>query len=152
MFLQGGPGFEATRPTSPPSGWMKRALADFRVLLLDQRGTGRSTPVGAVIPGETAEDQAAYLSRFRADAIVGDCEWIRRELELQGNQFTDNSSGENIVVTSEGTAPFAVDPGSGSFQRANRAVRRIEATVNIREACPEGKSEDRDTGMAGCLS
>ena len=26
VFLQGGPGFEASRPTSPPSGWMKRAL------------------------------------------------------------------------------------------------------------------------------
>ena len=25
VFLQGGPGFEAARPTSPPSGWMKRA-------------------------------------------------------------------------------------------------------------------------------
>src|SRR5215468_7285989 len=42
VFLQGGPGFEAARPTSPPSGWIKRALADYRVLLLDQRGTGRS--------------------------------------------------------------------------------------------------------------
>ena len=37
VFLQGGPGFEATRPATPPSGWMARALADFRVLLLDQR-------------------------------------------------------------------------------------------------------------------
>ena len=46
VFLQGGPGFEAARPTSPPSGWQKRAIEDYRVLLLDQRGTGRSTPVG----------------------------------------------------------------------------------------------------------
>jgi len=30
VFLQGGPGFEAARPTSPPTGWMKRALRDFR--------------------------------------------------------------------------------------------------------------------------
>jgi pimeloyl-ACP methyl ester carboxylesterase len=50
VFLQGGPGFEAARPTSPPQGWMKRAILDYRVLLLDQRGTGRSTPVGADIP------------------------------------------------------------------------------------------------------
>src|SRR3990170_1660641 len=53
VFLQGGPGFEATRPTSPPTGWMKRAIADYRVLLLDQRGTGRSSPVGPVLPGAT---------------------------------------------------------------------------------------------------
>jgi pimeloyl-ACP methyl ester carboxylesterase len=80
VFLQGGPGFEASRPTSPPSGWMKRALQQYRVLLLDQRGTGRSTPVGATIPGVTAAAQAAYLSQFRADAIVRDCEAIRGEL------------------------------------------------------------------------
>jgi hypothetical protein len=79
VFLQGGPGFEAARPTSPPSGWMKRALADFRVLLLDQRGTGRSTPVGPVIPGATPVDQAEYLTHFRADAIVRDLELIRAE-------------------------------------------------------------------------
>jgi pimeloyl-ACP methyl ester carboxylesterase len=52
VFLQGGPGFEAARPTSPPTGWMKRAIEDYRVLLLDQRGTGRSTPVGSEIPGD----------------------------------------------------------------------------------------------------
>jgi pimeloyl-ACP methyl ester carboxylesterase len=28
---------------------MKRAIQDYRVLLLDQRGTGRSAPVGSVI-------------------------------------------------------------------------------------------------------
>ena len=77
VFLQGGPGFEAARPTSPPTGWMKRAIADYRVLLLDQRGTGRSTPVGAEIPGDTPEAQADYLTHFRADSIVRDAELIR---------------------------------------------------------------------------
>ena len=80
VFLQGGPGFEAARPTAPPSGWMKRALADYRVLLLDMRGTGRSSPVGSVIPGATPAEQAAYLTLFRADAIVRDAEHIRAEL------------------------------------------------------------------------
>src|SRR3954469_6325036 len=47
-FLQGGPGYEAPRPTGNPlgPGWLERALRDLRVLMLDQRGTGRSTPVG----------------------------------------------------------------------------------------------------------
>jgi pimeloyl-ACP methyl ester carboxylesterase len=80
LFLQGGPGFEAARPVSPPEGWMKRALRDYRVLLLDQRGTGRSTPVGSDLPGATPQDQAAYLAHFRADSIVSDAELIRREL------------------------------------------------------------------------
>jgi hypothetical protein len=76
--------------------------------------------------------------------------WIRRELILSGAQFTDNPAGENIIVTSEGSAPFRGD--LGSFQRANRAIRRIESSVNIQEGCTPGKGEDRDTGSAGCLS
>jgi pimeloyl-ACP methyl ester carboxylesterase len=46
LFLQGGPGFAAQRMTGRQS-WLDRALRDYRVLLLDQRGTGRSTPVTA---------------------------------------------------------------------------------------------------------
>ena len=55
---------------------MARAIKDYRVLLLDQRGTGRSTPVGE-IPGATPEEQAEYLTHFRADCIVRDAELIR---------------------------------------------------------------------------
>src|SRR5260221_13713020 len=65
VFLQGGPGFEAARPTSPPIGWMKRAIQDYRVLLLDQPGPGRSTPVSSQIPGAPPELQADYLTLFR---------------------------------------------------------------------------------------
>src|ERR1700760_4069145 len=43
VYLPGAPGFGAERPVSR-DGWLDRALRDFRVLLLDQRGTGRSTP------------------------------------------------------------------------------------------------------------
>lgn len=47
LFLQGGPGFEAVRPAAPPSGWLKRALQDYRLLMLDQRGTVAPAPSGA---------------------------------------------------------------------------------------------------------
>src|SRR5437588_3360617 len=75
VYLQGGPGFEAPRPARHPTGpaWLDRALREFRVLMLDQRGTGRSTPVGA-LPGLTPAEQAARLTHFRADAIVRDAE------------------------------------------------------------------------------
>src|SRR3954453_18150005 len=81
VYLQGGPGSEAPRPTRYPSspGWLGRALTDFRVLMLDQRGTGRSTPVGTP-PGRTGAEQAEYLTHFRADAIVRDAERIRAGL------------------------------------------------------------------------
>jgi pimeloyl-ACP methyl ester carboxylesterase len=81
LFLQGGPGFGGPR-LSARGSWLNRGLDDFRVLLLDQRGTGRSTPATRhTLAGfGSARDQAAYLSLFRADAIVRDAELIRREL------------------------------------------------------------------------
>jgi len=52
------------------------------VLLLDQRGTGRSTPATRqTLPARgDATAQAEYLSHFRADSIVRDSELIRRRL------------------------------------------------------------------------
>ena len=81
VFFQGGPGFGSPRP-SRKDGWLKRALQDYRVFLLDQRGTGRSTPVNyqTLAHFATAQAQADYLKHFRADAIVHDAEWIRRRL------------------------------------------------------------------------
>lgn len=78
VYLQGGPGFGADR-TVGRGGWLGRALQEFRVLLLDQRGTGHSTPATRqTLPlrgGPAA--QARYLTHFRADSIVRDCELIR---------------------------------------------------------------------------
>jgi pimeloyl-ACP methyl ester carboxylesterase len=81
LFLQGGPGFGGPR-LSGRSSWLDRALTDFRVLLLDQRGTGRSTPATRQTLASlgSAEGQAAYMSFFRADSIVRDAELIRRQL------------------------------------------------------------------------
>ncbi len=80
VFFQGGPGFEAFRPLDK-GVWVGRALEDYRVLLLDQRGTGRSTPVRAETVGHLPPgDLAEYLTHFRADSIVADAEAIRRQL------------------------------------------------------------------------
>jgi pimeloyl-ACP methyl ester carboxylesterase len=106
VYLQGGPGFEAPRPTRHPSspGWLDRALKDFRVLMLDQRGTGRSSPVGA-LPGLSAREQAERLTHFRADAIVRDAEWIRRELDVDRWSVLGQSFGGLCVTTYLSLAP-----------------------------------------------
>ena len=49
--------------------------------MLDQRGTGRSTPVGA-LPGLAPAAQADYLKHLRADSIVRDAECLRRALDV----------------------------------------------------------------------
>ena len=106
LYLQGGPGSEAPRPTRLPSspGWLDRALTEFRVLMLDQRGTGRSTPIGA-LPGMTATEQAEYLANFRADAIVRDAEHLRRSLGVERWSVLGQSFGGLCVMTYLSIAP-----------------------------------------------
>jgi pimeloyl-ACP methyl ester carboxylesterase len=109
VFFEGGPGFEAPRPIrtaeSPP--WLNRALADFRVLMLDQRGTGRSTPVGAALPGG-AEEQADYLRHFRADSIVADAEAIRAELGVERWSVLGQSFGGFCAMRYLSAAPASL--------------------------------------------
>ena len=75
VFFQGGPGSGAPRPEAH-SGWLKRATEAYRVLLLDQRGTGLSTPVSfqTLSRFPSPQTQAEYLTHFRADNIVRDAE------------------------------------------------------------------------------
>jgi pimeloyl-ACP methyl ester carboxylesterase len=106
LFLQGGPGFEAARPTRHPSspGWLDRALEDFRVLMLDQRGTGRSTPL-STLPGLAPAEQADYLTHFRADSIVRDAELMRAELGVDRWSVLGQSFGGFCVMAYLSLAP-----------------------------------------------
>jgi pimeloyl-ACP methyl ester carboxylesterase len=80
LYLQGGPGFGSPRPIGREN-W-DRALRDYRVLLLDQRGTARSTPANrqTLASMSDATAQADYLAHFRADSIVADAELIRPQV------------------------------------------------------------------------
>ncbi|MFE4724833.1 alpha/beta fold hydrolase [Microbacterium sp. NPDC056736] len=82
VFLQGGPGHEAPRPFHSPPGpsWLDEALEHYRVVLLDQRGTGRSTPVGDRDLERGTADLAEYITHLRADSIVRDAEALREHL------------------------------------------------------------------------
>lgn len=91
VFFQGGPGSEDPRPSLYPDtnpNWLERVLQDYQVVLLDQRGTGRSTPVYATtdrgaLAGLDPQGQAEYLSHLRADEIVNDAEAVRQYLGVQ---------------------------------------------------------------------
>ncbi|WP_194763248.1 alpha/beta fold hydrolase [Microbacterium sp. UFMG61] len=82
VFLQGGPGHEAPRPFHSPTSpvWLDEALAHYRVVMLDQRGTGLSTPVGDADLERGSTEVAEYLTHLRADSIVRDCEAMREHL------------------------------------------------------------------------
>jgi len=78
------PGWSSSR--AGRDSWLDRALAGYRVLLLDQRGTGRSSPATRQTLARLGSPaaQAAYLAHFRADAIVRDAELVR--LALTGGE------------------------------------------------------------------
>lgn len=80
VYLQGGPGYESPRPITN-SGWLKYALNYYRVLLLDQRGTGNSSPIYYKELLQDSLDLSSYkVSQYRADNIVRDAEEIRSKL------------------------------------------------------------------------
>ncbi|WP_229900377.1 alpha/beta fold hydrolase, partial [Streptomyces capoamus] len=111
VYLQGGPGFGANRFVGRQA-WLDRALKEYRVLLLDQRGTGRSTPATRqTLPlrgGPAA--QAEHLTRFRADSIVRDCEVIRPRV-TGGAPWTvlGQSFGGFCTVSYLSLAPEGID-------------------------------------------
>jgi pimeloyl-ACP methyl ester carboxylesterase len=80
LFLQGGPGGKSPRPTGA-TGWLGHAVRTHRVLLLDQRGTGRSSPLTAAgVAGRSDTELADHIRLFRADSIVADAEILRHRI------------------------------------------------------------------------
>ncbi|PZU90015.1 MAG: proline iminopeptidase [Shinella sp.] len=80
-FLQGGPGGKSPRPANGGPSWLVEAIKTHRVVLLDQRGTGRSSRVESATMERFGSDGKAagdYLACFRADSIVADFEHIRK--------------------------------------------------------------------------
>jgi proline iminopeptidase len=109
LFLQGGPGGRGNRLASL-GGWSKAAARNFRILMLDQRGTGLSTPIDRnTLPLRgTAEAQAAYLDHFRADSIVADAELIRLALGSGPWSIYGQSYGGFCALTYLSFAPDGV--------------------------------------------
>ena len=139
LYLQGGPGFGCAAPSvglglaSSSSSWAAKALSGGggvtntdgktfeRIVLMDQRGTGRSSPISkrrleVLFPdlflldntdgeggGEEKEgtrtrvakavaDATEYLAKFRADSIVRDAEWIKEALIRRPTQPTTTTT------------------------------------------------------------
>ncbi|MGB6581255.1 MAG: alpha/beta fold hydrolase [Streptosporangiaceae bacterium] len=140
LFLQGGPGFAAPRPEGRES-WLDRALKDYRVLLLDQRGTGRSCPANRrPLARLGPEAQADYLTHFRADSIVLDAELIRRELTDEPWSVLGQSFGGMCTVTYLSFAPHGIREAfitgglPGLTVTADDIYRRTYRTVAAKNA------------------
>ena len=130
VFFQGGPGSGSPRPLTN-SGWIKRMAKDYRVLLLDQRGTGLSTPVSAqALRNLSPQEQAAYLKHFRADNIVRDAEAIRRQMigdrrwTILGQSYGGFCSMRYLSASPEGLDAVLITGGIPSLTRPTDDVYR----------------------------
>jgi pimeloyl-ACP methyl ester carboxylesterase len=140
LFLQGGPGGRSPRPGVDAPGWLAWALERYRVVLLDQRGTGRSTPLDrhtlAALGGP--RQQADHLALHRADRIVDDAEALRRHLlgdrpwTVLGQSFggfcawtylSRAPEGLDAVYVTGGVPPVGVSPDD-VYRATTRAVAR----------------------------
>jgi pimeloyl-ACP methyl ester carboxylesterase len=142
LFLQGGPGFGGPRLAGRES-WLDRALDDYRVLLLDQRGTGRSSPANRQTLARfgSAQAQADYLTHFRADSIVLDAELIRRELtggapwSVLGQSFGGFCTVTYLSFVPDGIGEAFITGGlPGLTATADEVYRRTYQTVAARNA------------------
>jgi pimeloyl-ACP methyl ester carboxylesterase len=131
VFFQGGPGSGSPRPMGN-SGWIKRATKDYRVLLLDQRGTGLSSPITAQsmahLPNAAA--QAEYLTHFRTDNIVRDAEAIRKVLcgdkpwSILGQSYGGFCSMRYLSAAPHGLREVFITGGVPSITRPTDDVYR----------------------------
>ncbi|RKR30394.1 prolyl aminopeptidase 2 [Arthrobacter oryzae] len=140
LFLQGGPGGRGNRFPSL-GGWSKAAARNFRILMLDQRGTGLSSPIDRnTLPLRgSCEAQARYLTHFRADSIVADAEAIRAALgsapwTVYGQSYGGFCSLSYLSFAPEGLREVLVTGGlaplGGSAERVYRATFQRVAARN----------------------
>lgn len=110
LFLQGGPGGKGNRPARL-SGWMADLAKDFRIIMLDQRGTGLSAPLNRqTLRHRGDHDQrTAYLRNFRADSIVRDAEALREHLGVRSWSVLGQSYGGFCTLTYLSFAPEHLD-------------------------------------------
>ncbi|MDO5025383.1 MAG: alpha/beta fold hydrolase [Trueperella sp.] len=140
VYFQGGPGSAAPRP-APISGWVAQLAAQFRVVLLDERGTGQSHALDqhTVTAVGDAAQQADYLSYFRADSIVADAESLRQALQGDEPWYALGQSFGGFCLTTylsqapQGLRGAMITAGLPSLTRhADEVYRRTYQQTELR--------------------
>ncbi|MFD2192033.1 alpha/beta fold hydrolase [Pistricoccus aurantiacus] len=144
VFLQGGPGGKSPRPTKDDPVWLSEAIKQYRVILPDQRGTGRSARITAATMEKMSDPEtgANYLSHFDAHAVVADLEYIRKTVyqdvtwETLGQSYGGFLTLTYLSHAPEGLAKCyiagglpSLSPDAGEVYRRTyrRVARKMEA-------------------------
>lgn len=101
VYFQGGPGKPGPRTMM---GWIPEALERYRVILFDERGTGRSTKIDRTTPERITPHLLAHL---RPPDVAADADAMREHLgveqwDLLGNSFGAACAGSYLSYFPEG--------------------------------------------------
>lgn len=108
LFLQGGPGGAGPRFGDFREGWTGAALEDYRVVLLDQRGTGQSTPFDIKSAPADPHELAEYLRLLLQDQIIRDAEAFREALNISQWSTLGQSYGGFLTLAYLSRFPEAI--------------------------------------------
>ena len=103
VYLQGGPGSPAPQPLNA-SGVVGEMLKEFRVILLDQRGTGNSHRIDSANPAD-----AKRLNLLRQEYIVEDAEALRKHLNIDKWSLFGQSFGGFCITAYLSRHPESVE-------------------------------------------
>ena len=109
--MQGGPGYESPRPLTK-SGWLKRALMDYKVLhTRPKRNRIKFIYFSHLFNGISDESISKYLTHFRADNIIRDAEFIRKKKLINNDRWNilGQSFGGFCAVTYLSYFPDSLD-------------------------------------------
>lgn len=163
-FLQGGPGGKSPRPANDGPSWLGVAVKTHRVILIDQRGTGRSSPIQGrhMARFSSGHEGGAFLAKFLAPSIVRDCEHLRktiyggRKWETLGQSYGGFLTLSYLSHAPEGLAGCYITGGlSGLSAKAEDVYARTYPRVaakNARHYARYPQDVDRVGRIADVLS
>lgn len=120
---------------------------------------GNGAGYGAVLDdGTSAEAPFQNVTTIFGQTLNGAFTlWVRRGLRQttppqdEGAGIShDDPSGDTLILTSEGTAPYVGAQAGTTFANLNRAVRVVEATFSMSPGCTQANNQDRQSGFAAC--
>jgi hypothetical protein len=146
VYLQGGPGFASPTPVvglgfSQDASWAAKALGDYqRIVLMDQRGTGKSTP----ITKQTLEKK--FPNMFSLDGEIAsmeelktskpeECEKFQQAL-TEATNYMAQMRADSIVRDAEAVKDILLSPGEpGKVRYCTRNIREITRSSSCRSYC-----------------
>lgn len=140
VYLQGGPGFASPTPVvglgfSQDASWAAKALGDYqRIVLMDQRGTGKSTPITKQtlqkkfpdmfsLDGETASMEELKTSKPE------DYETFQRAL-TEATNYMAQMRADSIVQDAEAVKDILLNPGEpGTVRYYTKNIRDYRRAI-----------------------